>query len=495
MRRCAALSATVLVLWIGAVPAARAQERGGPVVTVATTDANTPLFPLPESKGRVLTLPANTQLRVVGRYRAWYNVVFTDPGGTEVAGLVDPGSVTLQRSEAEPSGARALSQRGFFEGRTFGYFQTTSNDSERVVADGLQRQEIFARPASWFRIAAGLDLRANSHGQVEDRWRLDFDDRGALRPRAAVRRLTATMNSDHLTVVAGKQFIRWGRADILNPTDRFAPRDYLNVLDADFLPVLGVRSTLQFGHESIDVVYLPRMTPSRLPMLDQRWTVPPAGALGLTLADAGSDFPSGSEQGLRWNHTGGMLEASVSVFNGFNHLPDITATVNPATLTLNVARSYPDLRTYGADVAIPTKLVTLKGEAAVFTSPASTSEEFVLYVVELERQTGEWLLDGGYAGEVVTTSIAGIRFGAERGVARSFIGRAAYTVDPRRSIAIEGAVRQDGAGAYVKGEYSQTMGRHWRATVSSVGLGGNADDFLGQYRRNSHVALSLRFSY
>ena len=39
---------------------------------------------------------------------------------------------------------------------------------------------------------------------------------------------------------AGKQLIRWGKTDILNPTDRFAPRDFLTVLlvieDEDMFP-------------------------------------------------------------------------------------------------------------------------------------------------------------------------------------------------------------------------------------------------------------------
>ena len=55
--------------------------------------------------------------------------------------------------------------------------------------------------------------------------------------------------------------------------------------------------------------------------------------------------------------------------------------------------------------------------------------EYVLYVVEAERQTGEWLLDGGYAGEVVTTSVSTLNrfsFAAERGMARSFIGRVSH---------------------------------------------------------------------
>ena len=57
--------------------------------------------------------------------------------------------------------------------------------------------------------------------------------------------------------------------------------------------------------------------------------------------------------------------------------------------------SYPPIRTYGADAAIPLRWFTLKTEAAYFTSSSATTDEYVLYVVQLERQTGEWLFVGG----------------------------------------------------------------------------------------------------
>jgi hypothetical protein len=313
------------------------------------------------------------------------------------------------------------------------------------------------------------------------------------RPRIAVRRLTATATKGGFALDIGKQFIRWARADILNPTDRFAPRDYLNVIDNDFLPVLGVRASLQIGPETIDAVWVPRLTPSRMPLLDQRWAVVPPGAAPVSVRDGGGDIPRGSQQGVRWSHAG-RFEASLSYFDGFNHLPNIEARfLSPEAI--EVARVYPELRTYGGDVAIPTGWLTLKGEAAYFTSPSSTNEEYVLYVVEFERQTGEWLLNGGYAGDVVTSSRMASPFAPDRGVARSIIGRASYTVDPRRTVAIEGAVRQNADGFYVKGEYSQAWGQHWRMTATGVGLAGDAADFLGQFRRNSHGSIALRFSF
>jgi hypothetical protein len=350
---------------------------------------------------------------------------------------------------------------------------------------------VFLKPAGWIQFATGLDLRANTHDQVESEWRLDFSDRGVRRPPASVRRLTATITAGHLTVDVGKQFIRWARADVLNPEDRFAPRDYLNVIDTDVLPVLGVRPQVRIANETFEVVWVPRLTPSRLPLFDQRWTVLPPAAAGVPIVDGGSTIPGGSEEGVRWNHVGERFEAALSYFNGFNHLPNIESRLSPTGIELS--RVYPALRSYGADMAVPNRWFTLKGEAAYFTSPTSTSDEYVLYVVELERQVREWVLVGGYAGEAVTKSGVAFPFAPDRGIARSILARAAYTVDPRRSVTIEGAARQN--GVYIKGEYSQSFGQHWRLTLTGVGIGGQSNDFLGQYRQNSHASLALRFSF
>jgi hypothetical protein len=150
---------------------------------------------------------------------------------------------------------------------------------------------------------------------------------------------------------------------------------------------------------------------------------------------------------------------------------------------------------YGADIAIPTPYLTFKGEVAYVTSPPATSDEYVLYVVEIERQIGEWLLDVGYAGETVREDRVDLSFAPDRSMAKSIIGRAAYTLDPQRTVVIEGAARQDGDGFYGRLEYSQGLSEHWRLTLTGVGLAGDEDDFLGQYHRNSYGALALRYSF
>jgi len=480
-----------------AAPAQLSPVQAAAAQDVATVVVDAPMFWLKDTNLEPMRLLSKgSAVIVLAREQRWCRVVYRDARFGDDVGYVEMSKIRLDggAGESRDGGTGAVSQRGFLEGRGLVFPQTTPGDTVRTIGDLLFREEVFVKPRRWLQLAAGLDLRANSYDQVEDEWRLDFEDRRRLRPRASVRRLSATFTTSHFTLNAGKQVIRWGRADILAPTDRFAPKDYVNVIDNEVLPVTGVRTSLQFGSETVEGIWVAQMTPSRLPILNQRWGPLPPEAARLSLEDRGSVFPEGSEQGFRWSHSG-RVDLGVSYFNGFNHLPDVQVVVVPGRQALAVTRTYPALRTFGAEASIPTPVLTLKGELAYFRSPTSSSEEYVLWVLEAERQVGEWLLDGGYVGEAVTSSRPGLAFGPERGIGKSFIGRASYTVDPRRTVAVEGAVRQNGNGAYIKGEYSNALAQHWRVTFAGVGIAGSDDDFVGQYRRNSYLSTTLRFSF
>ena len=150
---------------------------------------------------------------------------------------------------------------------------------------------------------------------------------------------------------------------------------------------------------------------------------------------------------------------------------------------------------YGADVAVPLKWVTVKAEAGYFTSSTPQSDEYALYVLQLERQTGEWSFVAGYAGQAITSHGTAIAYSPIRGLTRSVVARAAYTIDTNRSLAFETVVRQNGAGMYFKPEYSQAFGQHWRVTAGFALIRGRDDDFLGQDHRNSHAIVALRYSF
>ena len=389
--------------------------------------------------------------------------------------------------------AQNFDQRGFIENQTVIYPQTAPNDSAHVVDSMLLRWEASYKFTPWLQVSGAFDGRTDSHRQTEREARLDVDDRGFMRPALSLRRISATLHKGKVTAEIGRQFIRWGKTDILNPTDRFAPKDYLStVVESDFLGVAAARLTYATQKDSIDLVWQPWFTPSRTPLLNQRWTALPPAAAGIHIIDTGARYPGGSQYGARWNHLGSGYEYSLSFFNGNNYLPLFAAEFTGAGIP--VQRYYPRLRLYGADTAVPLRWLTVKGEAAYFTSSTPNTDEYVLYVLQLERQVREWTFVGGYAGEAVTRSTGNpLQFAPDRGFARSFVGHAGYTIDVNRSLGADAVVRA--GGSFVRFEYSQQIGQHWRATGGLAWIRGDMADFLGQYRRNSYGSLAIRYSF
>src|SRR6202789_1997940 len=180
-----------------------------------------------------------------------------------------------------PAAAQNLNQRGFLESDLSLYPETAPNDSGQAIDDSLFRYEASYKALPWLRLAGSLDARFNTHEEVERTAHLDWQDRSLQRPALSLREFNAIITKGKLTAEFGKQFIRWGKADILNPTDRFAPKDFLTVTDPDFLAILAARVIYDTGTDSFDFVWQPRFTPSRTPLLNERWTRRPQAADGL----------------------------------------------------------------------------------------------------------------------------------------------------------------------------------------------------------------------
>jgi hypothetical protein len=207
------------------------------------------------------------------------------------------------------------------------------------------------------------------------------------------------------------------------------------------------------------------------------------------------DFPGGAQFGARWNHIGRWAEYSLSFYNGYDHLPLYRGSLDVPSLAVRAQRFYPQMRMYGMDAAVPLPLVTLKVEAAYFTSRDPRSDEYALWVLQLERQAGEWSFIGGYAGQAIASHGAALSYSPVRGSTRACVARAGYTIDTNRSVAVETVVRQNGRGMYVKPEYTHAAGQHWRLTAGFAWIRGDPGDFLGQYRRNSHGLVGVRYSF
>jgi hypothetical protein len=392
--------------------------------------------------------------------------------------------------------AQNFTQRGFLETRGLVYQQDAPNDSANFVGDALLRWEGEYKATPWLTFSGSFDGRIDTHHQVARTWPVEWDGRTVQRPALSARQLNATLHRGKWAATIGRQFIRWGKTDILNPTDRFAPKDYLSsVVDSDFLGVNAGRVTYESGANSIDVVWQMRFTPSRTPLLLQRWTVPPPQAAGFGLKDGGAVYPGGSQYGVRWNHLARGYEYSFSFFDGNQTLPTFATTPVPAPQpTITLTRLYPQLRMYGADAAVPLTWFTVKSEAAYLTSTTPGAQEYLLYVVQVERLVKEWTFVGGYAGSYTTREPATpLQFAPDRGFAKSFVGHAGLTIDANRSLAVDTAIRAD--GSFLKFEYVHARGQHWRGVAGGAWIRGSMNDFLGQYNRNSYLSLAIRYSF
>ncbi len=394
-----------------------------------------------------------------------------------------------------PLAAQNFTQRGFLESDLSLYPETAPNDSSHAIDASVFRYEASYQALPWLRLAGSFDARFDTHQQAERTAHLDWQDRSLQRPALSLREFNATITRGKLTAEFGKQFIRWGKADILNPTDRFAPKDFLTVTDPDFLAVLAARVTYDTGTDSFDFVWQPRFTPSRTPLINERWTVLPPAVEGVALLDLGSEFPGRSAFGARWNHTGSDYELSACFYDGFNSLSDLQGALNASGTAIDYLRTYPALRLYGADAAVPLRWFTVKTEAAYYTSPDRKQDEYVIYVLQFERQIKEFAIVAGYAGDAITARTPTLQFSPELGFARAILAHAQYTIDSNRSVAVDAAVRQNGRGSWLRAEYSQAFGQHWRATAGYSWIRGDESDFLGQFHRNSFALLALRYSF
>src|SRR5436309_2934806 len=139
--------------------------------------------------------------------------------------------------------AQKFTQRGFLQSDLTLYPQTAPNDSSHAIADGLLRYQASYQLLPWLRFSGSMDARIDTHRQVDRAFHMDWQDRSLARPAFSAREFNASISKGKLTAELGKQFIRWGKADILNPTDRFAPKDYLSVTDQEFLAILAARFT------------------------------------------------------------------------------------------------------------------------------------------------------------------------------------------------------------------------------------------------------------
>lgn len=157
----------------------------------------------------------------------------------------------------------------------------------------------------------------------------------------------ASLRRGNLDFRIGQQRVRWGKADVVNPTDFFTPTDFRAPLPLEedrYLSIAAVRTDWRVDEErTVSLVIQPGFVRSELPRT-------PA----LAGVRAVEDLPRGERNpqvGLRFLRTGESLDWSVSAFSGYSNLPASSASLDASAGMVTWLQHHPRVRGVGADLA------------------------------------------------------------------------------------------------------------------------------------------------
>jgi hypothetical protein len=183
-------------------------------------------------------------------------------------------------------------------------------------------------------------------------------------------------------IQAGKQIIKWGTADTINPTSYFNPYDLSENLLKDndelYRGVYALTGRIMLNDSSLQAVIIPFHTPARLPGNDSPWQLTfPSQHIGcmtlpVVLEESTDNLKTSFENtafGLRYTRSRQGMDCSLSFYHG----PDRDVVLkpefmfdplNPAQAHIAMIPQYMLVNTVGADIAVPVSDITFQVEAA-----------------------------------------------------------------------------------------------------------------------------------
>lgn len=251
---------------------------------------------------------------------------------------------------------------GFYKARA--YHDITRNNSKEYVSEIRQqvRVELSQRISGKFKYLVSLDARYDLAGNSK----LEFDED---EKRAWLWESYLNYKSGNLNVRLGKQVIRWGKGDQINPTDNFTPEDFTEFLSIDEraerkLPAWMANIDYSFSPYRLELIWLPFFVPSRLPETGSDWE--PFLYKGYRNVSNVKE-PERPKRNLASQVVALKLarntedyDLSASYAYHYDEIPSLY--LNPATL--ETAQLYPRQHTFGADFETLIGKIGVRGEFA-----------------------------------------------------------------------------------------------------------------------------------
>jgi hypothetical protein len=411
-----------------------------------------------------------------------------------------------------------LEYGGFVE--QFGLFYARRPNASDTLAAAQARLHLWGRAplGGRLRLHGSWDGRLDTHRDVDrGRW-LDFSQRRLREPGGAVSELYVDAKLGRMDLRIGSQQIRWGRADGFNPTDNAVPYGYLDLFSDARIAVPAAKADLYTGKARFEAAWIPFFTPTRLPLLGQRWfphlpatvrAAPEPGAepvdVDLVYREGARRFPArtlaNGQWGVRYNQLVPRAEFSVSYFDGFDDLPlfrtsavaDRGAARPRAIVVLD--REYHRVRIVGADFASSLSRFGIRGEAAYFARSAPNQRDYALFVFGIDRAWGDWSTIVQLAGQHAPVAEGAAPVFPELGMRSTLLFRIERTLSPAASFEVKGAARLRDGDFMLRPLYTRSLSNRWRLRLGATLIGGPEEGFFGQYRDSSRAELELRYTF
>jgi hypothetical protein len=424
-------------------------------------------------------------------------------------------------SAFEVSAQSTWEQGGFLENSAV--FSARRPYPSDTHAAGSTQLQLWARSSLHRRLSVrgSLDFRLDTHHDIDRRRWTDASQRGVQQPAGSIGEFYLDVRLGRLDLRVGKQEIRWGRADGFNPTDNLIPYDYLDLFADRRIAVPSIKGDLYVGRNRLESVWIPFYTPTRLPLLGQRWFpqlpetallpvaagAPPVQA-ALSYHHGRTDFPArtwgNSQWGVRWNQIVRRAEFSVSYFDGFDDIATFRSRLSPAPelsdrglphYRVALDREFYRVRVAGVDFASELGPFGIRGEAGYFDRTDPDNRDHLLFVVGIDRSWGDWFVILQYAGQKVSGESPATATFPDLGLRSTLLYRIERTISASSRLELKGAVRLRDGDLMVQPEYSVALSNNWRLTLGAVAFAGSRSEFLGQYAENARASIQLRYSF
>lgn len=210
------------------------------------------------------------------------------------------------------------------------------------------------------------------------------------------------MTQEGWELKGGKMIIPWGKSDVVNPTDFLTAKDYTFFNPDEEVRRIGAVGvslswTPQNGNSplTLTTVLNPVFAQSRLLLAPQM--VPSQVSLSSS-PQIPEPIVSNTEMALKVSYVGTMWDSSISLYRGFNHLPDLQITGiggTPVSPTITVAETYHQMRALGVDGSASLGKWVFRGESAYFWTENNDGSNPLIQpshwdgVLGVERPLGE----------------------------------------------------------------------------------------------------------